>query len=94
MIDKEEVKKLAHLSRIELSGEDVERHREEIEAILSYISRITEVEGAQEERLGPLTNVFRDDAHPHETGMHTETLLSQAPHRSGDHISVKKVISQ
>lgn len=94
MIDKEEVKKLAHLSRIALSEEDAERHQKEIESILSYISRITEVNGTQEKRASPLVNVFRDDVNPHESGIHTEAMLSAAPYRSGDYISVKKVISQ
>jgi hypothetical protein len=37
---------------------------------------------------------MRDDTAPHESGIHTEALLSQAPHRAGDRVAVKQVVSR
>lgn len=94
-ISLDEVKKLAELSRLELSEEEMEKMRTEIDSILSYIDTIQKVE------LGDVgdgsvyfdeENIMREDGTPHEPGIHTEKLLTQASRREGDFVKVKKVL--
>jgi len=91
----DEVKKLADLSRIEFSDSEIEKLRGEIDAILSYIDVISQVELPDGVSASPhldLENVMREDTHPHEPGAFTEKMLSQAPRRKGKFIQVKKIL--
>jgi len=91
----DEVKKLAELSRIELSGDELEKMRGEIDAILSYVEVIQNVdlpEGVAASAHLPLENVMREDGEPHAPGAYTEVMLSQAPKRDGRFLKVKKIL--
>ena len=37
-------------------------------------------------------NVMREDGEPHEGGIYTEKMLSQAPKRKGNFLEVKKIL--
>ena len=93
MIRKEEVKKLAELSRIEVEDRELDALARDIESIVAYVSEITEVasEGVEADA-GILRNVMREDGEPHESGAYTETLLSAAPHREDKYVRVKKIL--
>lgn len=93
-MNKAEVLKLARLSRIEISDEEAEGLTHEFEAILNYVS---EVKGATDNRQSttggyPTRNVMREDNNPHEAGIYTEDLVSQAPARENNFIKVKKIL--
>lgn len=91
----DEVKKLAELSRIELSEEELEKMRGEIDSILEYVEAIREVplpEGVSPSPHLALENVMREDGEAHEPGAYTEKLLSQAPQRDGKFLKVKKIL--
>lgn len=94
-ISLDEVKKLAELSRIELSDEEMETMRGEIDSIISYIDTIQKVE-LPEVPEGPVyldeKNVMREDTDPHEPGLYTEKLLAQAPRTEGKFLKVKKIL--
>jgi aspartyl/glutamyl-tRNA(Asn/Gln) amidotransferase C subunit len=85
---------LAKLARIELSEEERLRLQSEFPALLGFVEVIAkaDISGVKESK--SLRNVMRDDAAPHESGSHTEALLSQAPHRAGDRVAVKQVVSR
>lgn len=94
-ISTDEVKKLAELSRIELSIDEIEKMRGEIDSILEYVDTIQKVplpEGVSPSPHLALENVMRDDGEPHDPGLHTEKLLSQAPARDGKYLRVKKIL--
>lgn len=91
MIPKKDVEMLAALSRIELSEEEKERLIGEFSSILNYVSELGEAEPTTDEVTG-VHNVFREDNEPHAPGEHTETLLSLAHGREGDHVVVKKIM--
>lgn len=93
MVNSEDIKKLAFLSRIELSAEEENAFAREIDAILGYVSQISSVTGSGETPLPPLHNIFRADGEPHESGLYSEPLLAQAPDRQGDYFKVKKILS-
>lgn len=94
MISTETIEKLLSLARIEVSPEEKEKLRTDVENILGYVGEIEKaaVNLDTEPRAGDLRNVMRDDGTPHESGMYTEKLLAQAPKRTGDYVSVKKIL--
>ena len=91
----EDIAHLAALARIEVSEAEQEKLKADIEAIVAYVSDITAVSGADSApgtRNDAEVNVFRDDGEPHESGMHTEALLAEAPQREGKYVKVKKIL--
>lgn len=94
-VSRDDVKKLAELSRIALSDDEVEKLRGEIDAILAYVDVVQRVELPEGVAPSPhldLENVMREDGDPHEPGMYTEKMLSQAPRREGAFLKVKKIL--
>ena len=95
MIKKDEVEKLAALSRIEITEAEKETLAKEIESILSYISEIQKVSGGVSDDGGELlTNVMRKDENPHESGVYTEKLLKAMPKSEKGFLKVKKILNQ
>lgn len=95
MVNADDVKKLADLSRLSLSEKEVEKLRGEIDSIIAYIDTVQKVpipEIASNSLHLDLENVMREDENPHESGIHTETLLKQAPRREGNYLKVKKIL--
>jgi aspartyl-tRNA(Asn)/glutamyl-tRNA(Gln) amidotransferase subunit C len=94
-MDSEKVLNLAKLSRISISNEEAESLSQEFESILGYVGEVKSVE-AGEKNLSPedfpIRNVFREDSEGHESGIHTEKILSEAPAREGNYIKVKKIL--
>lgn len=92
-INKEDVKKLANLSRIEISEDEAEHLSKEIAGILGYVKQITEtdVSGASDISFGP-HNVMRDDVVKNPGGEQTERLLKSAPNSDGVYVKVKNIL--
>ena len=90
---KVDIRALAELSRIAVSDEEVAKLETEIPAILGFVEEIQKAEVSAEAHAPALRNVMRADENPHESGLYTEKILSQAPARE-DLIAVKQVISQ
>lgn len=102
MATKEEVQKLAALSRIRVGDAELEKFTQEFDAILAYVGQLEKLEvGAGVEGdvqhegnlgSGTLRNVMREDGEPHAGGAYTEKLAEQFSAREGDALSVKKII--
>jgi aspartyl-tRNA(Asn)/glutamyl-tRNA(Gln) amidotransferase subunit C len=95
-MDKEEVLKLAKLARIDLSDTEATNLSREIESILDYVSQVKGATKATSNKLEAnsfaVRNVMREDTDPHESGIHTESLLAEAPARDGNYLKVKKIL--
>ncbi|MEN9390470.1 MAG: hypothetical protein RLZZ283_570 [Candidatus Parcubacteria bacterium] len=94
-VSADEVKKLANLSRLALTDSEVEKLRTEIESILTYVDAVQKVELPPGISASPhldLQNVMRADGEPHEGGIYSEDMLSQAPAREGNFLKVKKIL--
>ncbi len=92
-ITKDDIDALAKLSQIKLSPEERDRIVPQIESIISYISEIGAVAtDLPPHVVGSVKNVLRPDENPHESGVHTETLLQNAPKRKGNYFLVKKIL--
>lgn len=95
MISAEDVRKLAALSRLNLTNEEVETLRGEMDSIVAYIDTLQKVSLPEKPASSPyleIENVMRPDANPHESGIFTEVLLAQAPRREGNYLKVKKIL--
>jgi len=96
-ITKEEILRVAHLARLELSPEEVEKFYSQLGSILEYVSQLHEVKEALDKvsptsQVAGLKNVVRSDVLSEREKEEREILLQDAPHRSGDYFKVKKVI--
>jgi aspartyl-tRNA(Asn)/glutamyl-tRNA(Gln) amidotransferase subunit C len=93
MISLDEVKKLANLSRLKLSDEEMVRMQSEMTAILAYVDKLKAVAGKE---TGPVMstnkNVLREDANPHAGDLYTDKLIKAAPKHQGRHVQVKKIL--
>jgi aspartyl-tRNA(Asn)/glutamyl-tRNA(Gln) amidotransferase subunit C len=94
MISKDDIKKLAHLARIEIPQGEEEQLLRDIENILAYVGQVSAVEVPAEEleKTGTVYNVFRDDDESHESGEYTEALMNEAPRTENGYLKVKKIL--
>lgn len=89
----DDVLKLARLSKLELSEEQLERFRRELETIVDYVELLqsADVSGlVPTSQVSGLSNVMRkDEVQEYET---PEELLKNAPSTEGRHIKTKRII--
>ena len=87
------VRHVARLSRVALDEAHVVRYTTQLESILGYVAKISEVDVSDVEPMAhaaPLTNVLREDvAGP---AMPREQVLRNAPDTDGPFFKVPKVI--
>ena len=94
-IDEKQVRHIGHLSRLDLTDEEVARFGQQLSAILDYVDQLSEVntEGVEPSAHAlPVHNVYRVD----EVGesLTTEAALSNAPDRDETFFRVPKVLDQ
>lgn len=87
-----EVEHVARLARLDLAGEEKERMRAQLDAILSYIHKLNELETADVEPTShvlPIANVMRAD----EVGdsLSRDEALANAPDREGEFFRVPRI---
>jgi len=92
-IDAEQVRKVAKLSRLELTDAEVKEFTTQLSAILDYMEKMSGLDTADVEPLAhclPIKNVFRDDVVKDSLG--TEKALANAPQRDGEFFKVPKIL--
>jgi aspartyl-tRNA(Asn)/glutamyl-tRNA(Gln) amidotransferase subunit C len=92
-IDETEVRKVAKLSRLELSDAEVEEFTGQLRAILDYVAKMNELDTEDVEPLAhclAISNVFRADFVKESLG--TEKTLANAPERDGEFFKVPKIL--
>ncbi|MGD8786757.1 MAG: Asp-tRNA(Asn)/Glu-tRNA(Gln) amidotransferase subunit GatC [Phycisphaerales bacterium] len=92
-IDKEQVEKVAKLSRLELTKDEIEEFTGQLSAILGYVEKMNELDTTDVEPLAhclPINNVFREDQVKDSLG--TERVLSNAPQRDEEFFKVPKIL--
>lgn len=96
MIEIKDIEKLAELSRINISSEEKQTFRKDIESILGYVDQIKAVTGGADMAISSeeseLKNIFREDNDCHDSRKFTEVLLESAPEKENNHIKVKKIL--
>ena len=92
-IDQEQVRKVAKLSRLDLSESEIQEFTGQLGAILEYVEKMNELDTENIEPLAhclPVSNVFRDDCPKESLG--TEKTLANAPQRDEKFFKVPKIL--
>lgn len=92
-IDQAQARKVAKLSRLELTEAEVEEFTGQLSAILDYVEKMNELDTTDVEPLAhclPISNVFRQDISKESLG--TEKALTNAPQRDGEFFKVPKIL--
>ena len=92
-IDQAQVRKVAKLSRLELTEAEVEEFTGQLSAILDYVEKMNELDTENVQPLAhclPVSNVFREEAVGESLG--TEKTLANAPQRDGEFFKVPKIL--
>ena len=93
-INKEEVKKVAQLARLELNKDEINKHAEQLEKILEYIKQLEKIDTHDVQgtpRAIEVINVFRKDER--KNFENTEELLELGPSREEQFFKVPKIIN-
>ena len=94
-ITKEEVKKVANLSRLELNENEINNHAEQLEKILEYIKQLEKIDTNDvpcTTRAIEVINVFRKDKK--QNADCKEELLELAPSREDEYFKVPKILNE
>jgi len=92
-IDEAQVRKVAKLSRLDLTDAEVDEFTDQLSAILDYVEKMNELDTDGIEPLAhclPVSNIFREDCVRESLG--TEKTLANAPQRDGDFFKVPKIL--
>jgi len=92
-IDQAQVRKVAKLSRLELTEAEVEEFTSQLSAIIDYFEKMNELDTTDVEPLAhclPISNVFREDFVKDSLG--TEKTLANAPQTDGEFFKVPKIL--
>jgi aspartyl-tRNA(Asn)/glutamyl-tRNA(Gln) amidotransferase subunit C len=93
-LSRDDVLKLAALSKLKLSDEEVEKLRGELSEILNYVEMLDDVDVSGLEptyQVTGLDNVWRPDE-TKDYGYKTEDLLKNAPEVQENQFKVKRVL--
>ncbi len=93
MLDREQVKKVAHLARLEVTETEVEQFTTQLSSVLEYFDQLSELDT---ENIPPttraidLSNITRQDTA--EVYTEREAILNQAPEQDGDYFKVPQIL--
>ena len=93
-ITKEEVKKVAHLARLELNKDEINNHAEQLQKILEYVKQLEKIDTNNvpcTTRAIEVVNVFRKDER--QTSDCTEELLDLGPSKEDKYFKVPKIMN-
>ena len=93
-ITEEEVQRVALLARLELSREEISRMTGQLDAILSYVAKLDELDTTgvpATTHPQDVVNAFRDDVV--QPSLPSERALANGPEQNGEAFVVPRVIS-
>ena len=95
MINRQQVQKVAHLARLELTSEEEEQFTTQLSSILEYFEQLSELDTedvAPTTRAIEVSNVIRPDTL--QSYRDREALLKEAPEQEGDFFRVPQILSR
>ena len=95
MIDKEQVRKVAHLARLELTPQEEEQFTSQLGSILDYFEQLSELDVADvppTTRAIDVSNVTRLDQLQEVSDRNS--ILDSAPEQEGDFFKVPKILNE
>lgn len=94
MIDLEQVRKVSHLARLQLTAAEEAQFTTQLSSILEYVEQLSELDTANvapTTRAIDVSNITRPDAlQPYGD---REAILDGAPERDGDFFRVPKIVT-
>ncbi|MFA7169525.1 MAG: Asp-tRNA(Asn)/Glu-tRNA(Gln) amidotransferase subunit GatC [Candidatus Paceibacterota bacterium] len=94
-VSEEEVRHIAELARIELTGEEVNKFTKEISDILGYVKQLEEVNTEGVEPISQVTgktNVFREDIAEDASQEKKDIMVKNYPDSQDGYIKVKQIM--
>ena len=94
MIDREQVNKVAHLARLDITSDEAQQFTTQLNSILDYFEQLQELDTNEVEpttRAIETSNITRADKL--EPFPNKQDLLSSAPEQDGDYFRVPKIMS-
>ena len=95
MIDREEVRKVAHLARLALSEDEETQFSTQLSSILDYADQLSELDVTDVSpttRAIEVSNITRTDTL--EPSDRRQELLAEAPDREGDFFKVPQILGE
>ncbi|MHC4237894.1 MAG: Asp-tRNA(Asn)/Glu-tRNA(Gln) amidotransferase subunit GatC [Planctomycetota bacterium] len=92
-IDEAQVRRVALLSRLELSDQEVSQFSTQLSAIFEYIEKLNELDTENVEPLAhclPIHNVLREDVPG--ASLSNDAALANAPEREDEYFKVPKIL--
>jgi aspartyl-tRNA(Asn)/glutamyl-tRNA(Gln) amidotransferase subunit C len=92
-IDKDSIKKIAHLARLEFDENGVEKMSRDMSKILDWVEKLNEIDTDNVEPLTTMSteiNVMRKDQVAHQ--LHRDAGLKNAPKSDSEYFRVPKVL--
>jgi aspartyl-tRNA(Asn)/glutamyl-tRNA(Gln) amidotransferase subunit C len=93
MISEEEVKNIAKLSYLKISGDELKKFQNDFSAILDYVNKLNELDVENIEETSNLSiseNVFRPDI---DRLFDNKDLMKLMPHKKDNYLEVKKILN-
>ena len=91
MISREQIKHLAKLARIELSEEEIEKFRTQIDKIFAYVEKLDKAKVEKKKKVLKGRTNFREDKVVEISEKEREELLDSSPWRKGDFLEIPGV---
>lgn len=89
IITKDEVLKIAHMSRIAIRDDEVDAITTHLESVLAYASRVNEVATVSQDLQASNTNIFREDE---VILFNAERIKQEAPDSEEDYFVVPAIL--
>lgn len=92
-IDESQVRRVAQLSRLELTDDEIKQFSTQLSAVVEYIEKLNELDTENVEPLAhclPVHNVLREDVPG--PSLSNEAALANAPERAGEYFKVPKIL--
>ena len=92
-IDEAQVRKVAKLSRLDLTDTEIKEFTGQLEAILEYVDKMNQLDTEGVEPLAhclPISNCLREDKVTDSLG--ADAILANAPQRDGDFFKVPRIL--
>ena len=93
MLTKEEVLHVAHLARIEITEEEIEKYQKDLKILFDEIDKIKDLNDFDEERIfSPCENSF--DVNSNMTDVCKDNLLNNVPKKKGNFVEVPVMVNE
>ncbi len=92
-IDEQQVRKVAKLSRLEMTDAEITEFTSHLSAVLEYVEKMNELDTSDVQPLAhslPVNNCFREDVAKDSLG--TDKTLANAPQQDGEFFIVPKIL--